>query len=224
MSSTKARAASFGLPVVEKCPTGIVGLDEITFGGLPKGRPTLLCGSAGCGKTLFAMTFLHNGIVEYNEPGVFIAFEERPDELIKNVGSLKYDLQKLIEQKKLAIDYVHIDPNQIDEAGDYDLEGLFLRLGYAIDSVGAKRVVLDTIEVLFGGLKNQLILRSELRRLFDWLKEKGVTAIVTGERGDCTLIASSYSTTASKINCPPVVSGSLNIAARRTAQTNILSS
>jgi circadian clock protein KaiC len=187
MSSTKARAASFGLPVVEKCPTGIVGLDEITFGGLPKGRPTLLCGSAGCGKTLFAMTFLHNGIVEYNEPGVFIAFEERPDELIKNVGSLKYDLQKLIEQKKLAIDYVHIDPNQIDEAGDYDLEGLFLRLGYAIDSVGAKRVVLDTIEVLFGGLKNQLILRSELRRLFDWLKEKGVTAIVTGERGDGTL-------------------------------------
>ena len=146
-----------------------------------------MCGSAGCGKTLFAMTFLYNGAVEYGEPGVFIAFEERPEELIKNVGSLNYDLQKLIDQKKLAIDYVHIDPSQIDEAGDYDLEGLFLRLGFAIDLVGAKRVVVDTIEVLFGGLKNQLILRSELRRLFDWLKEKGVTAVVTGERGDGTL-------------------------------------
>ncbi len=133
------------------------------------------------------MTFLYKGAVDYDEPGVFIAFEERPQELIKNVGSLNYDLQKLIDQKKLALDYVHIDPSQIDEAGDYDLEGLFLRLGFAIDSVGAKRVVLDTIEVLFSGLKNQLILRSELRRLFDWLKDKGVTAIVTGERGDGTL-------------------------------------
>jgi circadian clock protein KaiC len=187
MSTIKAKAASLPFPAVEKCPTGIAGLDEITLGGLPKGRPTLLCGSAGCGKTLFAMTFLYNGVVEYDEPGVFIAFEERPEELIKNVGSLKYDLQKLIDEKKLAIDYVHIDPNQIDEVGDYDLEGLFLRLGFAIDSVGAKRVVVDTIEVLFGGLKNQLILRSELRRLFDWLKQKGVTAIVTGERGDGTL-------------------------------------
>ena len=187
MNATKARAASPGFSVVEKCPTGIGGLDEITLGGLPKGRPTLLCGSAGCGKTLFAMTFLYNGAVDYDEPGVFIAFEEQPEELIKNVGSLRYDLQKLIDQKKLAIDYVHIDPSQIDEAGDYDLEGLFLRLGFAIDSVGAKRVVVDTIEVLFGGLKNQLILRSELRRLFAWLKEKGVTAIVTGERGEGTL-------------------------------------
>ena len=163
MNSTKARVGSPGFSVVEKCPTGIGGLDEITLGGLPKGRPTLLCGSAGCGKTLFAMTFLYNGAVEYAEPGVFIAFEEQPEELIKNVGSLKYDLQKLIDQKKLAIDYVHIDPSQIDEAGDYDLEGLFLQLGFAINSVGAKRVVVDTIEVLFGGLKNQLILRSELR-------------------------------------------------------------
>jgi circadian clock protein KaiC len=187
MNSTKARAASLAVPVVEKCPTGIAGLDEITLGGLPKGRPTLLCGSAGCGKTLFALTFLYNGAADFDEPGVFIAFEERPEELIKNVGSLSYDLQKLIDQKKLALDYVHIDPSQIDEAGDYDLEGLFLRLGFAIDSVGAKRVVLDTIEVLFSGLKNQLILRSELRRLFDWLKDKGVTAIVTGERGEGTL-------------------------------------
>ena len=187
MTSTKTRPAHSSLSVVEKSPTGIGGLDEITLGGLPKGRPTLLCGSAGCGKTLFAITFLYKGAIEYDEPGVFIAFEERPEELIKNVGSLKYDLQKLIDQKKLAIDYVHIDPSQIDEAGDYDLEGLFLRLGFAINSVGAKRVVVDTIEVLFGGLQNQLILRSELRRLFDWLKEKGVTAIVTGERGAGTL-------------------------------------
>ena len=147
MTSTKTRPAPSSLSVVEKSPTGIGGLDEITFGGLPKGRPTLLCGSAGCGKTLFAMTFLYNGAVEYDEPGVFIAFEERPQELIKNVGSLRYDVQKLIDKKKLAIDYVHIDPGQIDEAGDYDLEGLFLRLGFAIDLVGAKRVVIDTIEV-----------------------------------------------------------------------------
>ena len=133
MNATKAKAASFDFSVVEKCPTGIGGLDEITLGGLPKGRPTLLCGSAGCGKTLFAMTFLYNGAVDYDEPGVFIAFEERPQELIKNVGSLRFDLQTLIDQKRLAIDYVHIDPSQIDEAGDYDLEGLFLRLGYAID-------------------------------------------------------------------------------------------
>src|SRR5579859_4332973 len=187
MNSTKARVVSPGLPLVKKCPTGIAGLDEITLGGLPRGRPTLLCGSAGCGKTLFATTFLYNGAVDYDEPGVFIAFEERPEELIKNVGSLSYDLQKLIDQKRLAIDYVHIDPNQIDEAGEYDLEGLFLRLGFAIDSVGAKRVVVDTIEALFGGLKNQLVLRSELRRLFDWLKDKDVTAIITAERGEGTL-------------------------------------
>src|SRR5690242_10953138 len=133
------------------------------------------------------MTFLYNGAVKYDEPGVFIAFEEHPDELIKNVGSLGYDVQELIDQKKLAIDYVQIDPKQIDESGDYDLEGLFIRLGFAIDSVGAKRVVIDTIETLFAGLRNEMILRSELRRLFDWLKGKGVTAIVTGERGDGTL-------------------------------------
>jgi circadian clock protein KaiC len=147
----------------------------------------LLCGSAGCGKTLFSMTFLYNGAIHFDEPGVFIAFEERPEELIKNVGSLQYDVQKLIDEKKLAIDYVHIDPSQIDESGEYDLEGLFIRLGFAIDSIGAKRVVIDTIETLFGGLQNQLVLRSELRRMFEWLKDKGVTAIITGERGDGTL-------------------------------------
>jgi circadian clock protein KaiC len=187
--STKAIAPAVerGMPVIEKSPTGIAGLDEITYGGLPKGRPTLLCGSAGCGKTLFSMTFLYNGAIEYDEPGVFIAFEERPEELINNVGSLQYDVQKLIDEKKLAIDHVHIDPSQTDESGEYDLEGLFIRLGFAIDSIAAKRVVIDTVETLFGGLQNQLVLRSELRRLFEWLKDKGVTAIVTAERGDGTL-------------------------------------
>ena len=152
-SSKKVTAADRGIPAIEKTPTGITGLDEITYGGLPNGRPTLLCGSAGCGKTLLSMTFLYNGAIQYDEPGVFIAFEERPEELIKNVGSLQYDVQKLINEKKLAIDYVQIDPNQIDESGEYDLEGLFIRLGFAIDSVGAKRVVIDTIETLFGGLQ-----------------------------------------------------------------------
>jgi len=172
------------VPVIAKAPTGIEGLDEVTHGGFPKGRPTLLCGAAGCGKTLFAMSFLYNGIVEYGEPGVFVAFEEQPQDLIQNVGSLNYDLGKLIADKKLVVDHVHIERNEIEESGEYDLEGLFIRLGYAIDSIGAKRVVIDTIETIFGGLSNTAILRAELRRLFEWLKEKGVTAVITGERGD----------------------------------------
>ena len=170
-----------------KAPTGITGLDQITGGGLPAGRPTLVCGSAGCGKTLLAMEFLVRGATERGEPGVFIAFEETAEELAENVRSLGFDLDALIRQKKLFVDYVHVDANEIEETGDYDLEGLFIRLGDAIDSIGAKRVVLDTIEVLFGGLSDQRILRSELRRLFRWLKDKGVTAVVTGERGDGTL-------------------------------------
>ena len=170
--------------MIAKAPTGIEGLDEVTHGGFPKGRPTLLCGAAGCGKTLFAMSFLYNGIVEYGEPGVFVAFEEQPQDLIQNVGSLNYDLGKLIADKKLVVDHVHIERNEIEESGEYDLEGLFIRLGYAIDSIGAKRVVIDTIETIFGGLSNTAILRAELRRLFEWLKEKGVTAVITGERGD----------------------------------------
>jgi circadian clock protein KaiC len=186
-ADTKARAASHDLPVIGKSRTGIGGLDEVTYGGLPKGRPTLLCGSAGCGKTLFGMTFLYNGAVEYGEPGVFLAFEERPVDLIKNVGSLNYDLERLISEKKLAIDHVEIERTKIAESGKYDLEGLFIRLGYAIDSIGAKRVVVDTIETLFSGLENEQLLRSELRRLFEWLKEKGVTAIITAERGEGTL-------------------------------------
>src|SRR5262245_60370420 len=170
-----------------KTPTGIQGLDEITFGGLPKGRPTLVCGSAGCGKTLLSMEFLVHGATQFNEPGVFIAFEETEEDLRKNVASLGYDLKDLSDRNKFIIDYVHIERSEIEETGEYDLEGLFVRLGYAIDSIGAKRVVLDTIESIFAGLPNPSILRAELRRLFRWLKAKGVTAIVTGERGDGTL-------------------------------------
>jgi circadian clock protein KaiC len=169
---------------LEKAPTGIAGLDEITGGGLPRGRPTLICGSAGCGKTLFGMEFLVRGATEFGEPGVFIAFEETADELGQNVRSLGFDLEKLIAKNKIAVDYVHIERSEIAETGDFDLEGLFVRLNMAIDAVGAKRVVLDTIETLFGGFSNTLILRSELKRLFRWLKDKGVTAIITGERGD----------------------------------------
>jgi circadian clock protein KaiC len=170
-----------------KTPTGIQGFDEITGGGLPTGRPTLICGGAGCGKTLFGMEFLVRGATQFNEPGVFMSFEETNDELIKNVASLGFDLEDLIKNKKLSLDHVYIERSEIEETGEYDLEGLFIRLGYAIDSIGAKRVVLDTIETLFAGLPNQLVLRAELRRLFHWLKDKGVTAIITGERGAETL-------------------------------------
>jgi circadian clock protein KaiC len=170
-----------------KAPTGIQGLDEITGGGLPKGRPTLVCGSAGCGKTLLAMEFLVRGAKEFNEPGVFMAFEETAEDLTENVASLGFDLKDLIAEKKMVLDFVYIERSEIEETGEYDLEGLFIRLGHAIDSVGAKRVVLDTIESLFAGLPNPLILRAELRRLFRWLKTKGVTAVITGERGDGTL-------------------------------------
>jgi circadian clock protein KaiC len=180
---TEKRAA-IGLA---KCPTGITGLDEIMKGGLPQGRPTLVCGGAGSGKTLFAMEFLVRGAVEFGEPGVFIAFEETAEELAKNVESLGFDLGKLAKQKKLAVDYVHVERGEIQETGEYDLEGLFIRIGHAIDSVGAKRIVLDTIEALFAGLSNDFILRGELRRLFRWLKDKGVTAVITAERGTDTL-------------------------------------
>ncbi|HET7208034.1 MAG TPA: circadian clock protein KaiC [Terriglobales bacterium] len=170
-----------------KAPTGIQGLDEITQGGLPRGRPTLVCGGAGCGKTLLAMEFLVRGAMQFDEPGVFMAFEETGPELTQNVRSLGFDLDRLAEQKKLVLDFVRVERSEIDETGDYDLEGLFIRLGAAIDTVGAKRVVLDTIEALFSGFQNEGILRAELRRLFRWLKDKGVTAIITGERGDGTL-------------------------------------
>jgi circadian clock protein KaiC len=167
--------------------TGIKGLDEITNGGLPKGRPTLVCGGAGCGKTLLAMEFLVRGATEFNEPGVFMAFEETAEDLTKNVASLGFDLKDLAARKKIVLDFVYIERSEIEESGEYDLEGLFIRLGAAIDAIGAKRVVLDTIETLFSGLPNPAILRAELRRLFRWLKDKGVTAIITGERGEGTL-------------------------------------
>jgi len=170
-----------------KSPTGIQGFDEITSGGLPTGRPTLVCGGAGCGKTLFGMEFLVRGATQFNEPGVFMSFEETNEELTKNVSSLGFDLEALVRNRKIALDHVHIERSEIEETGEYDLEGLFVRLNYAIDSIGAKRVVLDTIESLFAGLPNHLILRAELRRLFHWLKDKGVTAIITGERGEETL-------------------------------------
>jgi circadian clock protein KaiC len=167
-----------------KAPTGIKGLDELTFGGLPAGRTTLVCGSAGCGKTLLAATFLAHGAREFGEPGVFMSFEEPTADLIANVASLGYDFDRLIANQQLTIDHVRVERSEIEETGEYDLEGLFIRLNYAIDSIGARRVVLDTIETLFGGLSNEAVLRAELRRLFGWLKDKGVTAIVTGERGD----------------------------------------
>jgi circadian clock protein KaiC len=167
-----------------KTPTGIRGLDEITRGGLPKGRPTLICGGPGSGKTLLALTFLVNGAIQFDEPGVLLTFEENGDEIANDVASLGFDLPELIKARKLAVDYVRVERSEIEETGDYDLEGLFVRLNYAIQSIGAKRVVLDTIESLFAGLSNDGILRAELRRLFRWLKDQGVTAVITGERGD----------------------------------------
>ena len=169
---------------IAKAPTGIAGLDELTGGGLPAGRPTLLCGAAGCGKTVLALTFLYNGATKFGEPGVLVTFEERLEDLVQNVTSLNYNLNQLLADNKLAVDHVRIERTEIEETGEYDLEGLFIRLGHQIDSIGAKRVVLDTIEALYGGLTNQVILRAELRRLFEWLKDKGVTTIVTGERGE----------------------------------------
>ena len=171
-------------PALPKTPTGITGLDEITQGGIPQGRTTLVCGDAGCGKTLMSIEFIVRGVTEFDEPGVFMAFEEKADELAMNVASLGFDLEKMQAENKLRIDHVHIDRSEIEETGEYDLDGLFIRLNHAIDSIGAKRVVLDTLENLFSGLTNQSVLRTELRRLFHWLKEKGVTAIITGERGD----------------------------------------
>ena len=176
-----------GKVILEKCPTGIKGLDEITQGGLPRGRPTLICGSAGCGKTLAAVEFLVRGALEYGEPGVLMTFEETPEDLAKNFISLGFDVNDLVARRLLAIDNVRVERSEIEETGEYDLEGLFIRLGCAIDSVGAKRVVLDTVEALFSALPNEMILRAELRRLFQWLKDRGVTAIITGESGDRTL-------------------------------------
>src|SRR5688572_20496012 len=183
----KSKASASKLDVLKKVPTGIAGFDVITHGGLPKGRPTLVCGGAGCGKSMFASEFLVRGAIEFDEPGVLMTFEESADDIKKNVASLGFNVPDLIKRKKLIVDHVHVERNEIEENGEYDLEGLFVRLGYAIDSIGAKRVVLDTIETLFSGLSNQGILRAELRRLFGWLKARGMTTVITGERGDGAL-------------------------------------
>ena len=169
---------------IPKSPTGIQGLDELTGGGLPTGRPTLVCGGAGCGKTLFGLEFLVHGALRYGEPGVFMAFEETAADLVQNVASLGFDLDDLVARRLLVIDHVRVERSEVEASGDYDLEGLFIRLDHAIRSIGAKRVVLDTIETLFVGLPNPAILRAELRRLFGWLKARGVTALITGERGN----------------------------------------
>ena len=175
------------LPKLPRSPTGIKGLDEITRGGLPTGRPTLVCGSAGSGKTLFAVEFLVRGALQFNEPGVFLSFEENADDLTVNVASLGFNLQELASRKKIILDHIEINQSELEETGEYDLEGLFVRLGNEIDSIHAKRVVLDTIEILFSAFSNSSILRSELHRLFRWLKDKGVTAVVTAERGNGAL-------------------------------------
>lgn len=167
-----------------KAPTGIVGLDEITGGGLPLGRPTLVCGGAGSGKTLLGIEFIVRGAIQFGEPGVILTFEEDPQELTTNVASLGFDLARLVAKKKLFIDYVLIDRSQIEESGEYNLDGLFVRLRHAIEAVGARRVLVDSIEALFSGLSSQMVLRAELRRLFRWLKERGITTVVTAERGE----------------------------------------
>jgi circadian clock protein KaiC len=172
---------------VRKAPTGIPGLDEITNGGLPAGRPTLVCGGPGSGKTLLGITFLVNGAVQFGEPGVLMSFEENAEELAEDVGSLGFDLHGLVEDRKLVVDYVHVDRSEIEETGEDDLEGLFVRLEHAVNSIGARRVVLDTIESLFAGLSNETILRAELRRLFRWLRDRDLTVLITGEKGETTL-------------------------------------
>ena len=172
---------------ISKSLTGIDGFDELTLGGLPTGRPSLVCGSAGCGKTLFATTFLIHGARDYGEPGVFVTFEERPIDIASNVASLGFSVEQLVEEGKILFEHIEIDPQELAEVGDYDLEGLFLRLELAIDQIGAKRVVLDTIESLFSAFSNPAILRAEIRRLFDWLKDRGMTTVITAERGDGTL-------------------------------------
>src|SRR5215469_112288 len=170
-----------------KAATGIRGLDDITFGGLPRARPTLLCGGPGCGKTLLGMEFLVRGATQFNEPGVCISFEESAEELAVNAGSQGFDLPALQGQKKLAIDHIFFDRSLIEEAGEYDLEALFVRIGHAVDSIGAKRVLLDSVEALFSGFENEQVLRSELRRLCRWLKDRNLTAVITAERGENSL-------------------------------------
>ncbi|HWZ24862.1 MAG TPA: circadian clock protein KaiC [Verrucomicrobiae bacterium] len=184
---TKTVAASRAFPQLKKSPSGIAGFDEITGGGLPTGRPTIVCGGPGCGKTMFAMEFLIRGATEFGEPGVLMTFEETGEEISRNVESLGFNVQSLVDKKKLFLDYVRIEPSEIQETGEYDLEGLFVRLEHAVESVGAKRVALDTVEAIFSGFGNPGMLRAEIRRLFRWLKDHGLTTVITAERGERTL-------------------------------------
>lgn len=183
----KTKPVIHALVPLEKAPTGIQGFDEISGGGLPRGRTTIVCGGPGCGKTMLGLEFLVRGALEFNEPGVLLAFEETPQDMAQNVASLGFNIQELADKKKLFLDYVYVEPSEIQETGDYDLEGLFIRLQHAVDTVGAKRVMLDTLEALFSGFSNPGILRSELRRLFRWLKDKGLTTVITAENGESTL-------------------------------------
>src|SRR5271155_470228 len=178
----KTARAIAELEPIEKAPSGIRGLDEITGGGLPRGRTTIVCGGPGCGKTMLGIEFLVRGAIEFDEPGVLMAFEETPADIATNVASLGFDIEDLADRKKLFLDYISVDPSEIQETGDYDLEGLFIRLQSAVDAIGAKRVMFDTLEALFSGFSNQRVLRAELRRLFRWLKDRGLTAVVTAER------------------------------------------
>ncbi|MFW6138014.1 MAG: ATPase domain-containing protein [Spirochaetota bacterium] len=172
---------------VEKCKSGIFGFDEITEGGLPRGRSIIVAGGAGCGKTLFGMQFIVKGAVEYGEPGIFAAFEETAAGLAENVSSLGWNIYELINQNRVGIEEIRIDPSVMQEAGEYNLEGLFVRLGSLVDSVGTKRIVLDSIEALFGAYSKEHLLRAEFRRLLQWLKQKGLTAVVTAEKGKPSL-------------------------------------
>jgi circadian clock protein KaiC len=185
---SKSAAASRAFPQLKKAPSGIVGFDEISGGGLPAGRPTIVCGGPGCGKTMFAMEFLVRGAIEFGEPGVLMTFEETGEGMSRNVESLGFNVPSLVAQKKLFLDYVRIEPSEIQETGEYDLEGLFVRLQHAVESVGAKRVVLDTVEAIFSGFANVGMLRAEIRRLFRWLKDRGLTTVITAERGEGTTL------------------------------------
>src|ERR1700693_3682899 len=183
----RSTSAHHHIPALEKAATGITGLDQISGGGLPKGRTTIVCGGPGCGKTMLGLEFLVRGAIEFNEPGVLVAFEETPEEMARNVASLGFDLRDLADRKKLYLDYVYVEPSEIQETGEYDLEGLFIRLQHAVQAIGAKRVMLDTVEALFSGFSTRGILRAEFRRLFRWLKDRELTTVVTAERGDGTL-------------------------------------
>ena len=184
---TKSKHLSRALAPIRKSPTGIRGLDEISGGGLPQGRTTIICGGPGCGKTMLGIEFLVRGALEFDEPGVLMAFEETPADIAKNVASLGFDIQELAKKKKLFLDFISVEPSEIQETGDYDLEGLFIRLDLAVRTVGAKRVMFDTLEALFSSFSNESVLRSEFRRLFRWLKDRNLTAVITAEKGQDTL-------------------------------------